>query len=153
MANDTLYTLHLIYEVPQPSITATGDCIRGNIILKASAAGKNAISFDGTNGANSPVVKINAVSKVMDGCEVKGIVLHNATEAFTKYATGVTIFSSEMTENLHQQILGVPDTLDVTHISLPYNVISSPGYFTIHELHKQKRAASLQLFFPLGGLD
>src|SRR5207244_920900 len=47
---------------------------------------------------------------VMDGCEVKGIALHNANEAFTKYAAGVNIFSSEMTENVHQQIIGPPDT-------------------------------------------
>jgi len=51
-ANDVLYTLHLIYEVPEASITATGNCVNGNITLHASTAAKNAISFDGTNGAN-----------------------------------------------------------------------------------------------------
>ena len=60
--------------------------------------------------ADFPVAKINAINKVMDACEVKGIVLHNANETFTKYATGVNIFSSEMTENVNQQIIGPPDT-------------------------------------------
>ncbi len=50
-ANDTLYTLHLIYEVPAPVITARGNCVGGNITLTASTAAKNAISFDGTNVA------------------------------------------------------------------------------------------------------
>ncbi|MES2430153.1 MAG: Calx-beta domain-containing protein [Bacteroidota bacterium] len=47
-SNDTLYTLHLVYEgAPEPVITK-GNCADGQVTLTASAA-KNAISFDGTN--------------------------------------------------------------------------------------------------------
>ncbi len=48
-ANDTLYTLHLVYEgAPKPVITK-GNCANGQVTLTASSAAKNAISFDGTN--------------------------------------------------------------------------------------------------------
>lgn len=62
------------------------------------------------NITDPPVANINATNKLMDACEVKGIVLRNTNEVFTKYATGVNIFSSEMAENDHQQIIGAPDT-------------------------------------------
>lgn len=49
-ANDTLYMLHLVYEgAPQPKIISTRDCVKGEITLTSNTAGKNAISFDGTN--------------------------------------------------------------------------------------------------------
>ena len=48
--NDTLYMLHLVYEgAPQPKIISTRDCVKGEMTLTANTAGKNAISFDGTN--------------------------------------------------------------------------------------------------------
>ncbi len=58
LADDTLYTLHLIYEAPAPVITATGNCVGGNITLTANSAAKNSISFDGTNVATIKYAKI-----------------------------------------------------------------------------------------------
>jgi sugar lactone lactonase YvrE len=52
MNNDTLFTLHLLYEVPEPIITTNGNCEEGKINIAAASASKNAIEFDGTNFAN-----------------------------------------------------------------------------------------------------
>ena len=50
LENDTMYMLHLVYEgAPEPKITSTRDCVKGEITLTANTAAKNAISFDGTN--------------------------------------------------------------------------------------------------------
>ena len=50
LENDIMYMLHLVYEgAPEPKITSTRDCVKGEITLTANTAGKNAISFDGTN--------------------------------------------------------------------------------------------------------
>ena len=49
-ADDIMYMLHLVYEgAPEPKITSTRDCVKGEITLTANTAAKNAISFDGTN--------------------------------------------------------------------------------------------------------
>lgn len=60
--------------------------------------------------ANFPMAKINAMNRAADICQGKGLVLHNANQAYTKYAAGVNSFSSELTQNVNRQVLGAPNT-------------------------------------------
>ncbi|MES2647966.1 MAG: LamG-like jellyroll fold domain-containing protein [Bacteroidota bacterium] len=55
LANDSMYKLHLVYEVPTPDITATGGCAGGDVTLTANSAAKGSARFDGSN-----IAKINS---------------------------------------------------------------------------------------------
>jgi hypothetical protein len=57
-----------------------------------------------------PAANITATIKMTNVCQGEGIQLTNANGAFIKYATGVTVFSSEISQNIIQQIVGKPDT-------------------------------------------
>ncbi len=120
---DSMVTLHLtITNAVERTDTVTA-CVAYRWHDSTYTASTTAPTWYGTskNGCDSivhlnltiadfPVAKINAMNRVTTNvCQV-GIVLQNANEAFTKYATGVNIFSSEMAKNENQQIIGKPDT-------------------------------------------
>lgn len=54
LANDTLYHLDLIYDIPLPAISTTAVCATNSVTLNAGGSAGNAIHFNGSNCATIP---------------------------------------------------------------------------------------------------